>query len=197
MGRIGVTMSVSLDGVVQGLGRADEDQRGGFDQGGWGQGYQDEVSMAFMSDGMAANGAMLFGRRTYEDMLGYWTTTTDPNPFTDFLTHSPKYVASRSDQTTLAYPASTLLAGEAVDTVGRLREEFDGELTILGSGELVRSLHAANLVDEYVLQIHPIVLGQGTRLFGDSARSDLDLVRSVTTTTGVIIAQYTVRRQER
>ncbi|WP_248126673.1 dihydrofolate reductase family protein [Micrococcus lacusdianchii] len=194
MGRISATESITVDGVMQGLGRPDEDTRGHFAHGGWGSGYQDEVSMSFMSEGMTGEGAMLFGRRTYEDMLGYWTTITEPNPFTDFLTYSPKYVASRSSSTTLAYPESTLLAGEAVDTVRELRDSFDGDLTILGSGELVRALHRAGLVDEYVLQIHPLVLGSGQRLFGEAERADLDLRRSVTTTTGVIIAQYAVRR---
>ena len=194
MGRISATESITLDGVMQGLGRQDEDTRGGFTHGGWGSGYQDEVSMGFMSEGMTGEGAMLFGRRTYEDLLAYWTTTTEPNPFTDFLTHSPKYVASRSSGTVLPYPASTLLAGDAVDTVRALRDSFDGDLTILGSGELVRALHRAGLIDEYVLQIHPIVLGSGQRLFGEADRTDLELRRSVTTTTGVIIAQYAVRR---
>ncbi|WP_434740678.1 dihydrofolate reductase family protein [Micromonospora sp. SH-82] len=194
MGRVSATESITLDGVIQGLGRADEDTRGGFAHGGWGEGYQDDVSMSFMAEGMTGEGAMLFGRRTYEDLLGYWTNATESNPFTDFLTHAPKYVVSRSSSTTLAYPESTLLAGDAVDTVGALRASFDGDLTILGSGDLVRSLHRAGLVDEYVLQIHPIVLGSGQRLFGDADRADLELQRSVTTTTGVIIAQYSVRR---
>lgn len=193
MGRISATESITLDGVMQGLGREDEDTRGGFAHGGWGNGYQDDVSMAFMSEGMTGEGAMLFGRRTYEDLLAYWTSTTEPNPFTDFLTYSPKYVASRSSGTALPYPASTLLAGDAVETVRALRDSFDGDLTILGSGELVRTLHRAGLIDEYVLQIHPIVLGSGQRLFGEADRADLDLRRSVTTTTGVIIAQYAVR----
>jgi len=194
MGRISATESITIDGVMQGLGRPDEDTRGDFAHGGWGDGYQDEVSMAFMSEGMTGEGAMLFGRRTYEDLLGYWTTTTEPNPFTDYLTYSPKYVVSRSSSTTLRYPESTLLAGDPADTVRELRDSFDGDLTILGSGELVRCLHRAGLMDEYVLQIHPIVLGAGQRLFGEAERADLDLQRSVTTTTGVIIAQYTVRR---
>lgn len=194
MGRISATESVTLDGVMQGLGRPDEDPRGNFPHGGWGNGYQDEVSMSFMSEGMTGEGAMLFGRRTYEDLLGYWTAATEPNPFSDFLTYSTKYVTSRSSDTTLSYPASTLLAGEAVDSVRELRDSFDGDLTVLGSGELVRALHRAGLVDEYVLQIHPIVLGTGQRLFGDADRADLELQRSIATTTGVIIAQYTVRR---
>ena len=185
---ITVFNSVTLDGVMQAPGRKDEDTRGGFLHGGWAAGYQDEVSMQFAGEGMSGDGALLFGHRTYSDLLGFWTTTAEPNPFTDVLTGARKYVASRSPGTTLAYPESVLLAGEAVDTVGELRG--DGDLTILGSGELVRSLHAAGLIDRYILLIHPIVLGSGTRLFDGGDRASLSLERSVTTTTGVIIAQY-------
>jgi dihydrofolate reductase len=191
---ISVFLSVTLDGVMQGPGRADEDTRGGFALGGWGNGYQDEVSMQFAAEGMSAERALLFGHRTYDDVLGFWTSTPEPNPFSDVLTHTLKYVVSRSAETTLAFPASTLLVGEAVETVAALREQIDGDLTIIGSGELVRSLYAAGLIDQYILQIYPIVLGSGTKLFPDGDRVDLTLERSVTTTTGVIIAQYSTRR---
>ncbi|WP_104181432.1 dihydrofolate reductase family protein [Arthrobacter sp. B0490] len=195
MGRISVTESITLDGVMQGLGRPDEDTRGGFTHGGWGDGYQDHVSMQFMSEGLSGEGVMLFGRRTYEDVLAYWTAATEPNPFTDYLTHVRKYVVSRSSTTELSFPNSTLLHGDARRTVHRLKEETDSSITILGSGELVRALQEVGLVDEYVLQIHPIVLGSGTPLFGASDRRNLTLQRSVTTTTGVIIAHYAVDGQ--
>lgn len=194
MGRIGVFQSLTLDGVMQGPGRVDEDTRYGFTHGGWANGYQDEVSMQFAAEGMSSGGALLFGRRTYADMLGFWTTTPEPNPFAEVLTTTPKYVVSRSADTELAHPNSTLLAGEAQDTVPALLEEVDEDLTIMGSGELVRVLHAAGLVDEYILQIHPLLLGAGTRLFGDAGDCrGLTLQRSLTTTTGVIIAQYSTR----
>jgi dihydrofolate reductase len=192
MATVGVFQSVTLDGVMQGPGRPDEDTRGGFTAGGWGQGYQDEVSMRLAEEGMSGRGALLFGHRTYDDVLGFWTSAPHPNPFTDVLTATPKYVVSRSTGSMLAYPSSTLPAGEATETVAALREQVDGALTILGSGELVRSLHAAGLIDQYILQIYPIVLGSGTRLFADGARVDLKLERSITTTSGVIIAQYAV-----
>jgi len=146
--------------------------------------------MRFAAEGMSGGGAMLFGRRTYEDLLGFWTTTPEPNPFVDVLVHSPKYVVSRSADTTLAFPNSTLLSGDAAATVAALKDRTDDELTILGSGELVRALHAARLIDSYILQIHPIVLGSGTRLFGAADRVNLALKRSIPTTTGVLIAQY-------
>ncbi|MBM7413399.1 MULTISPECIES: dihydrofolate reductase family protein [Nocardiaceae] len=194
MATITAFQSITTDGVMQGLGRPDEDDRGGFVHGGWGQGYQDEVSMSFAAEGMSEEGAFLFGRRTYEDLLGFWTTTSEPNPFADVLVRSTKYVVSRTADTYLAFPNSHLVAGDAVDAVRGLKERTIEPMTIMGSGELVRSLHAASLIDEYLLQIHPIVLGSGTRLFGPADRVDLELVRSVPTTTGVIIAHYVVRR---
>ncbi len=194
MGTISVFQSVTLDGVMQGVGRAEEDTRGGFSHGGWGDGYSDDVAMQFVGEGMAATVGLLFGRRTYEDLLGYWTTTPDPNPFTEVLVDSPKWVVSRSAAAAAAYPNTTMLAGDAAETVASLKPQVDGALTVMGSGELIRSLHVAGLVDEYILQIHPIVLGSGTQLFGAADRTDLTLTRSLTTTTGVIIAQYSVKK---
>ena len=194
MSSIGVFQSITLDGVMQGPGRPDEDTRNGFAHGGWSNGYQDDVSMAFAAEGMSQQGALLFGRRTYEDVLGYWTAVDTPNPFADVLVRSPKYVVSRSPQTELAYPNSQLVAGDAVQTVGALRDRADvPPLTIMGSGELIRALHPAGLIDQYTLLIFPIVLGSGARLFGEADRTDLDLERTIPTTTGVVIAQYTVR----
>ncbi len=90
----------------------------------------------------------------------------------------------------MAWPNSTLLAGDAIKEVGKLLETSDVPLTILGSGELVRSLHPGGLIDRYVLQIHPVVLGSGTQLFSPGQHADLKLARSITTNTGVIIAVY-------
>ncbi|GII63598.1 hypothetical protein Skr01_36830 [Sphaerisporangium krabiense] len=141
---------------------------------------------------MGRAAAMLFGRRSYDDLLGYWTSVTEPNPFTEVLVGSRKYVVSREAGARLVHPNSTLLVGEAAGTVARLKGRIDGVIRVLGSGELVRSLHAAGLVDEYVLLIHPIVLGSGARLFGEGERADLMLREAVTTTTGVLVARYGV-----
>jgi len=192
MATITVFESITLDGVMQAPGRADEDTRGGFSHGGWAVPFQDEVAMRFAAEGMSEAGAMLFGHRSYDDLLGFWTTTPDPNPFTDVLVQSPKYVVSRRHDTELAHPNSTVLAGDAADTVAELKRQFDRPLTVLGSGELARSLFAAGLVDELVLLVHPLVLGTGTTLFG-GAPVELELRRSIPTTTGVLIAHYAVR----
>lgn len=194
MSTISVFQSVTLDGVMQGPGRPDEDTRGGFTRGGWGEGYQDEVSMRIAGQQMARKGALLFGRRTYEDLLGHWTGISEANPFVEVLVRIPKYVVSSSASTELAYPNSILLAGDPVETVGALRERQDiPHLMIMGSGQLIRALHPAGLIDAYTLFIHPIVLGEGTRMFGEAERADLTLQHTEPTSTGVIVAQYTTR----
>ncbi|MCK2221520.1 dihydrofolate reductase family protein [Actinomadura sp. ATCC 31491] len=195
MGTISAFESVSLDGVMQGPGRADEDTRDGFRHGGWGVGYADEVTGRLAGSGMARTTALLFGHRSYDDLLRHWTSVAEPNPFTDSLLKQRKYVVTRDEGAELAYPNSTRLAGEAVETVARLKAEVDGVITVIGSGALVRSLHAAGLVDEYVLLVHPVVLGTGTRLFGagDGGRTDLVLEESVTSTTGVVVTRYQVK----
>jgi dihydrofolate reductase len=186
MRSITATMFTTLDGVVQGLGRADEDTRGGFTRGGWGARYNDDVLAAEMSEGMARTGAMLFGRRTWQDFITAWAGATDGNPFTTHLNAARKYVVSRSLADADAWQNSVLLRD--VDAVA----ELDGELSVIGSAALVRSLHAAGLIDHYTLVIHPLTLGSGTRLFeGPAPLTEFSLTGSVTTTKGVIIARYT------
>ncbi|WP_309126834.1 dihydrofolate reductase family protein [Microbacterium sp.] len=193
MGRIVATENITLDGVIQGPGGTDEDTRGGFQHGGWASGFDDPVTAEFMGADMSTTKAMLFGRRTYDQLVGHWLSTTDPNPFTGLLAAMPKYVCSASASTKLPHPNSTLLAGDAAETVARLKEEVDGPISVLGSGMLVRSLLAADLLDGLVLVTFPIVLGSGTKLFADSARVDLSLERSARSSTGLLLAEYSVR----
>jgi dihydrofolate reductase len=142
-----------------------------------------------MGEGMARPGALLLGRRTYEDFASYWPHQKD-NPFTEVLDNVRKYVASTTLSEPLPWKNSTLLEGDAADAVAALKQSGP-DLGILGSGELIQSLRRRNLIDEYVLLIHPLVLGRGRRLFPDGASpAELRLVSSVTTTTGVIIATY-------
>ena len=187
-----VTMSVTLDGVVQGPGRPDEDTRGGFSYGGWGQGYDDEVMGNEMAKGMATSGDMLFGRRTWQDFLGAWGGRTDGNPFTTHLNAVKKYVVSRTLEDVDAWQNSVLLRGEAVDSVAQLKGTSGPDLSVIGSASLFRDLHAAGLMDRYTLLIHPLTLGAGTRLFESPAPlTEYALTESVATTKGVIIARYT------
>jgi dihydrofolate reductase len=191
MGSIGVNMSVTLDGVVQAPGRADEDTRGGFTHGGWGQDYQDDVAMREASAGMSRPGAMLLGRRTWQDFTTVWGRATDGNPFSTHMNATRKYVVSRTLDDVGAWSNSILLSGDAVETVAALKHESDANLQISGSASLVRALHAARLIDNYTLLITPLTLGAGARLFDHPAPlTEFELTRSVTTTKGVIIAHY-------
>jgi dihydrofolate reductase len=190
MRAITVFNSLTLDGVMQGPGRPDEDTRGGFAHGGWAAPYSDEVMGRVAAEGMAGPGALLLGRRTYQDFHGFWPNQTD-NPFTEVLDNTRKYVASTTLREPLPWRNSTLLEGDAAEAVARLKEQPGEDLTVLGSGELVQSLRRRDLVDRYVLLIHPLVLGSGRRLFPDGGpAATLRLVDSVPTTTGVIIATY-------
>jgi dihydrofolate reductase len=184
-------MWVTLDGVAQGLGRPDEDTRGGFTHGGWGPRYNDEVMGREMGAAMARPGDMLFGRRTWQDFITAWGRRTDGNPFTTRMNATTKYVVSRSLTDVGAWQNSVLLRGDAAGAVAELKAEPGGDLGIIGSVSLVRSLHAASLVDGYTLLICPLTLGSGARLFeGPAPLTEFELTGSVTTTTGVIIARY-------
>jgi dihydrofolate reductase len=190
MSNVVVFTSLTLDGVVQAPGRPDEDRRGGFQHGGWAQPYNDPVMGSVAAEGMATGGALLLGRRTYEDFFSFWPHQTD-NPFTEVLNNTQKYVASTTLAEPLPWSNSTLLKGDAAEAVARLKEQPDKDMVVLGSGELVQSLMRRNLVDRYQLLIHPLVLGSGRRLFPDGgAFAALRLVDTVTTTTGVVIATY-------
>jgi dihydrofolate reductase len=188
MSKIVAFENVTLDGVMQAPGRPDEDNRGGFPHGGWASQYMDETMLARAKEGMARNGSMLFGRRTYEDFFQVWPDAGD-NPFTEKLNKTTKYVVSSTLVEPLPWQNSVLIDFE---TVRGLRAEPGDDMVIIGSGTLVRSLHAQNLIDEYALQIHPLALGLGQPLFDGYA--DLELIDSATSSTGVIMATYRNRR---
>src|SRR3954447_14785701 len=191
MAKIVVTNHVSLDGVMQAPGGRDEDTRGGSTRGGWAAAYADDVMGRFMGARMKSGGALLWGRRTYEKMFSYWPKQTDDNPFTPVLNERQKYVASRTLSEPLEWQNSTLLNGDVPAQVAQLKQQAGGNIAILGSGELVRSLMPHELIDQFVLTIHPLVLGSGIRLFPDEGTyAQLRLVHSEPTTTGVLIAVY-------
>jgi len=193
MSTVTVVCNLTLDGVMQGPGRPDEDRRGGFTRGGWAVPYSsDAMGRVFEGMGQQAgrSGAMLFGRRTYEDFAGFWPNQPD-NPFTDPLNRTQKYVVSTTLADPLPWMNSTVLAGDAAKAVAALKdEEPERDLVILGSGQLIRSLLPDGLIDEFTLLIHPLVLGAGQRLFTEGSEAALELIDSVGTSTGVVLARY-------
>ena len=191
MARITAVENVTLDGVMQAPGAPDEDRRGGFERGGWARPYTDGVAMRVAARGMAQDGAMLLGRRTYEQLRRAWAGRDD-NPFSAKLDATRKYVVSTTLTDPPAWRNSTVLSGDPVGEVAELKAgAHQKALAILGSGVLLRALLAAGLVDMLQLSIYPLVLGVGTRLFdGDGPGLRFTLTDSVTTTTGVLIATY-------
>ena len=181
---------LSLDGVYQAPARADEDRRDGFEYGGWAAANSAPEMQQVMGERMGPSWSLLVGRVTYEDLRGRWSNQP-PNPFSDALNRVQKFVVSNTLTEPLPWQNSTLLRGDGADAVARLKQQHDGRLVIFGSGALVQSLMQRKLVDEFVLQIHPVVLGKGRRLFDrDVSFAKLRLVQSVATTTGVVIATF-------
>ena len=198
MSDVVVINHLTLDGVMQAPGRADEDTRGGFTHGGWAAAFTDPITALEMGQRMANTGAMLFGRRTYEDFYSVWPSRGD-NPFTAALNAARKYVASTTLKEPLPWVNSTLLAGDAADAVAtvkaRMAAESGKDLIIMGSGVLIQSLMRRRLIDRFVLTIHPLVFGSGRRLFSDhdndgAACTELRLVDSKPTSKGSMIVVY-------
>ena len=187
--------NVSVDGVMQGLGGADEDRRGGFERGGWALPLFDDEAEAFLGAAYQRAGAFLFGRRTYEIFArswgtGSWGTDQGDNPISTALNERPKYVVS----TTVTDPdwaGTTVLSGDVAAGIRQLKRQHDGELQVHGSGSLVRWLLENELVDEMTLLTYPVVVGQGVRLFPDAGPdAALELVESRATSGGVTIQTY-------
>ena len=187
MRKIIVFTNLTLDGVMQAPGRPDEDRRGGFQYGGWAAPY---AAMSEAGGDLSDAGPMLFGRRTYEDFYSYWPKQTN-NPYTEVLNNAQKYVASRTLKEPLAWSNSTLLKRDVPDALAELKAQPGKDFLVMGSGELVQTLMKHNLVDQYMLLFHPLILGTGRRLFKDgSPYSSLKLVDSKTTPKGVVIATF-------
>ncbi len=188
--RVVVINHLTLDGVMQAPGHADEDRRGGFGHGGWANAGNDDAMLRAVGQYMGQpGGGMLLGRRSYDAMLSGWNERG--GPFKDALNSTPKYVASSSAATELEWPNSTLLHGDVPAAVAELKQGDGGPLVIMGSGELIRSLLPHRLIDELLLMIHPLVLGTGLRLFEpDDHVARLRLHASEATSTGVLLLTY-------
>jgi dihydrofolate reductase len=190
MRKLVVTTFMTLDGVMQAPGGPDEDRDGGFEYGGWSVGYWDERMGELALEIHLAAGAVLFGRRSYEILGGYWPKVGDDDPMAAKLNAVPKYVASRT-QVALEWRNSTLLEGDVADAVARLKAE-DGEyVLVIGSSGLIQTLLGHDLVDTFKVWTFPVVVGEGKRLFGDGATpAGLALTDIQTSTTGVTVATY-------
>jgi dihydrofolate reductase len=192
MRKIVVTEWMSLDGVVQAPGAADEDTTGGFQHGGWHLRYFDDLSQTWVVDTLTAAGGFLLGRRTYEGFAAYWPNASEEEQVVaQPLNTKPKYVASRTLTEPLAWQNSTVLQGDVVQAVVALKQEDGDDLLVIGSTELVQTLIEHGLVDEFRVMIDPLVVGGGKRIFrDDGVLRPLRLVDSKVTTTGAIVATY-------
>jgi dihydrofolate reductase len=190
--RVIVSEFLTLDGVMQAPGGSDEDTRDGFQHGGWQLALFDDVLGQFVMGGISSAGGLLLGRRTYEIFAAYWPNQSADDPLAPTLNALPKYVASRTLQAPLDWENSTLLEGDAADSVAKLKEQPGDDLLVIGSGDLVKTLLQHDLVDAYQLMVHPIILGGGKRLFPIDGRMkrQFKLVNSQTTPNGIVILIY-------
>jgi dihydrofolate reductase len=180
---------LSLDGVMQAPGDPNEDTEGGFSKGGWQMPFFDADAGKIMDETMATTSALLLGRKTYQIFAAYWPSAPKDDPIAAILNSVPKYVVS----TTLdkaEWNNSTLIKGNVAQEVAKLKQRGPGNLSVTGSGKLAQSLMQYGLVDEYVLWIHPIVLGSGKRLFAGGIPLSFKLTNTRTTGAGVVILTY-------
>lgn len=191
MAKIVVSEFLTLDGVMQAPGDPNEDRSGGFDQGGWQLPFFDDAFGEFVMGGFATAGGMLLGRLTYDNFAAFWPNQPADDPVAPSMNDTPKYVVSTTLSEPLAWQNSTLIKGDVADAVRRLKDQPGGDIQVIGSGQLVQTLIEHDLVDEYRLMVHPLVLGKGKRLFRDeAAQARLRLVDSKATTTGVLLLTY-------
>jgi dihydrofolate reductase len=192
MRKVIVDKWMTLDGVIQAPGQADEDTTGGFQHGGWHVGYFDDLAQRWVVDSVVTAGGFLLGRRTYEIFAAHWPNASEEEQvLAEPLNTKPKYVASRTLTEPLAWQNSRVLHGDVAEAVATLKQEDGEDLHVIGSSELVQTLFEHGLVDEFRVMIDPVVVGGGKRLFRDDGGLRLlRLVDSQVTTTGVIIATY-------
>ena len=192
MRKVIVTEWMSLDGVVQAPGAADEDTTGGFAHGGWHLRYFDDLSMQWVVETLTAAGGFLLGRHTYEGFAAHWPNASEEEQVVaEPLNTRPKYVASRTLTEPLEWQNSTVLQGDVAEAVAALKQEDGADVHVIGSAELVRTLIEQGLVDELRLMIDPVTLGGGKRIFRDDGLlRPLRLVHGEVTTTGAILATY-------
>lgn len=188
-----VSQFISLDGVIQAPGGADEDTDGGFRHGGWSMPYFDEEVMGpVFGEVSAKTDAILQGRRTFQVMAGAWPDRGG-DPFADWINSVQKYVVSDTlnDDDIAWKPTTIIRSADLVTEISALREQPGGYLSVMGSATLVRALLGADLVDELALMIEPIILGGGKRMFADNGEArGFQLTSAATASTGVQVNRY-------
>jgi dihydrofolate reductase len=190
MRKLAIVEFVTLDGVMQSLGSPDEDREGGFAYGGWSAPYGDEIAARAAGAGMTGVAAYLFGRKTYEKMAAHWPFEPATNPIAAHLNATPKYVVTKT-LTSVEWSGSQILSGDPAASVRDLKQAGDGSITVLGSGVLVQTLIEHDLIDEYRIFVHPLVLGTGKRLFREIYQPlRLRLLECTQTSTGVLLLTY-------
>ena len=191
MRKLIVSEFLTLDGVMQAPGSPTEDRSGGFDHGGWQLDYFDDTLGTAVMDGLAATGGFLLGRRTYDIFAAHWPNQGPDDPLAGTFNDLPKYVVSTTLAEPLPWQNTSLISGDVVASIARLKAEPGKDIQVIGSGKLVETLAEHDLVDEYRLMIHPIVMGTGKRLFdkGDAPRR-LRVTDSKASGTGVLIVTY-------
>jgi dihydrofolate reductase len=191
MRKLIVSEFLTLDGVMQAPGDPNEDRSGGFEHGGWQLAYFDDAFGQFVMEGFADSGAFLLGRLTYENFAAFWPKQPADDPVAGPMNETPKYVVSTTLSEPLSWQNSTLIRVDVGGAVRALKSEDGKSIQVIGSGELVQTLIREQLVDEYQLMVHPIVLGTGKRLFrDDTTLSRLELIDSSPTSKGVLLLRY-------
>src|SRR5579872_5214273 len=194
MRKIIVSEFVSLDGVMQAPGGADEDTEGGFAHGGWTAPYwHDEIGAHFAQE-MSEGDTLLLGRKTWQIHGGAWEPMAAGDPFADVMNAMPKYVVSTTLTSTAAWRNSTLVSGNVAEEVRALKAQAGKNILIDGSSVLIHSLAQNDLIDEYHLLVYPVVLGGGKKVFPDGVRLNLRLVEARPVPSGVVLTRYTVER---
>lgn len=178
---------MSLDGVIQGPGGADEDTSGGFRQGGWISGYGDEILGAFLKSKMQSSFDLLIGRKTFDIWAKYWPYHEEGWPE---VNQAIKYIVSNT-LTTSSWQPAEILKGDIVSRLKEIKQEQGPDLHVWGSSELIQTLTKEHLVDAFWLMIYPLTLGNGKRLFGEGTLvANFNLASLEITKTGIIIANY-------
>jgi dihydrofolate reductase len=194
MRKLVVAEFMSLDGVMQAPGGADEDTEGGFTHGGWtGPYWHDDIGAHFFQ-AMNESDAMLLGRKTWQIHGGAFEPMPSGDPFGDVMNTRPKYVVSTTLTDVSAWRNSTLVSGNVVEAVRALKAQPGKDIVTDGSSVLVHTLAQHDLVDEYSLLVYPLVLGGGKKVFPDGLRAGLRLVETRSFPTGVALMRYAVER---